>query len=830
MIPKQKDYSNDVVKFADRGDLKKLRKAVEKDPLLVTKFDEHALSPLHYAAAAGSVECVELLLLNGAKANDSARYGEATPLHSALLAKKEETALLLLKKGANPEASYQGKTAFNMSAEMGKRFELEFREVAQKNSHKVNTSPMVPKSPRQNIAATTTTAAAAQQPSAPDSPVVLVAPPKISPSTSSHNLKREVALPEEMKPISPADAVQQAMSMLGMNGPEQGDSVQAEKEKEAIQFNKLSSSQALQAKATERKSVLERRMHKCQVILNALEPFREVTDMSSPDVRNAVTALGFSADSVPVASKPAAKPMLKRKKTPVLQKRALATGADDQPTTPVSPISPRSPKQPEPPTTGRLTARDQQRPSPLAVAGKNVSPEYAAESIITHFRSWFDPSVSDVILPAWYPPASKEAPAAAAAAPSGAARHGIVSPTGAPTSPVAGGMTPTGSEPICPLTDVLLDWAKRLCYLPILSKDFDFQRLRDKEIRAYIEDFRNAHLVLASQVNMQQEILGDSFADTKSCVDSLRDRVVNLLDQYYTVALRHEDPAILLLAFMMIVGASYFTFQAMFSTDQQNIVTCTKDFVTSILNLGKGEDSEFQAAVSCMKLNGIINSLVFRSYSPQAAKELSFHNATVALTARAMIMDSKQGNPKKNEYNVSIGSHLSKMKDLVRSAGRSHRGDPLPVKEDVHVLDMSINYLSQVMMFYKSQLPSDDEDGKVLLAELDKLVPLIKNFADLYIHSREVTLYSWVDVLQSALDLSDGVSHFCDDVVSYLDDPDGSFDASILIAKQYVLQVVLAITCLAAENPVCPRHEIAFSLRALAIHLVNFLDLYYLSA
>ena len=752
--------------------------------------------------------------MNGAKANDSARYGEATALHSALLAKKEDTALLLLKKGANPDAMYQGKTGYNMSADMGKRFELEFREVALKNQHKVNTSPMVPKSPRQNLTTTT-----AQQPGPPESPVVLVAPPKPASSGAQGALKRDVSLPQDMKPISPADAVQQAMNMLGMNGPDQGDSIQAEKDKETLQFNKLSSSQALQAKITERKSVLERRMHKCGVILGALEPFREVTDMTTPDVRNAVAALGFSVENVP-AVKPVAKPALKRKKTPVLQKRT------QEPT--AAPAAAPA-EQREPPSAGRLSARDQ-RPAPLATVKKQISPDYAAECIITHFKSWFDPSVSDVILPEWYPPVSKEAPAAAAAAANtaAAAKHGVVSPT----SPVAGGggMTPVAPDNMCPLTDVLLDWAKRLCYLPIMSKDFDFQKLRDKEIRAYIEDFRNAHLALAAQVNMQQEILGDSFADTKSCVDSLRDRVINLLDQYYTVALRHEDPAVLLLAFMMIVGATYFTFQAMFSTDQQSIVANTKDFVSSILSLGKVEDAELQAAVSCMKLNGVVNSLVFRCNSPQTAKELSFHIATVALTARAMVMDAKQGNPKKTEYNVSIGSHLSKMKDYVRTAARSHRGDPLPVKEDSHVLVMSTNYLSQVMMFYKSQLASDDEDGKVLLAELEKLVPMIKKFADLYIHSREVTLYSWVEVLQSALDLTDGVCHFCDDIVACLDDPDGSFDAAILIAKQYVLQAVIAITSLAAENPVCPRHQIAFSLRALSIHLVNFLDLYYLTA
>jgi len=302
-----------------------------------------------------------------------------------------------------------------------------------------------------------------------------------------------------------------------------------------------------------------------------------------------------------------------------------------------------------------------------------------------------------------------------------------------------------------------------------------------------------------------------------------------LLDQYYTVSLQHEDPAKLNHAFMMLIGATYFTFQSMFGTEQQVIVNSTKDFVSSVLNLGKVEDSELKTAEACMKLNGLVNALVFRCNSAQVAQELSLHIATVALTARALIMDSRQGNPRKNEYNVSIGAHLSKMKELVRTAARSHRGDPLSIKDDKHILGMCTNYISQVMLFYKSQIASDDDDGKVLMSEIEKLIEVIKKFTDNYIHSREVTLYSWSEVLLSALELSDSVCRFCDEMVSCLEDPDGAFDAAILISKQYVLQIVLAITSYASENPVCPCHHVSFSLRALSIHLVNILDLYYLS-
>jgi len=807
MIGNYKNFENDVLKYADRGDLKKLRKAIEKDPILVKKFDEHGLSPLHYAAANGSVDCVELLLMNGAKVNDIVRYGEATALHSALLAKKEETSLLLLKKGANPDMVYQNSNCYQMSAQMGKRFELEFREVARRHQpFKAQT----PTSPRQN---TSTVPEVPQSPSTPAAAPDPITPP-VSPTTASSFIKREQNK-QEMKAISPADAVKQASSMLGMYTPEEPDGIEAEKEKELMQYNKITSSAAIQAKVTERRAVLERRMRKCEIIMRNLEPFDDVKDMSTPEARNAISALGFTVDVASAPKHVAAAPAAKKKKTSVIPKKSLPT-----PSKPAA-DSPKS-EPAEKKRAGPGGAKDQ-RPPPVSVPAKMVSAEQAAEAIIKHFKSWFDPSVGSVTLPAWYP--VKSAATSGGASGEAAARGAAATPK-SPTCVTPNGTTLTRA----PLADVLLEWTKHLCSLPIVTKDFEFQGLRDRKIRAYIEEFRHHHLLLASQVDMQQDILGDSFTDTKANVDSLRDRVINMLDQYYTVSLQNEDPAILVLAYMMTIGATYFTFQAMFAAEPQTVVQSTKDFVTSLLNIGKVEDGELHAAIACMNLTGLVNSLVYRCNSAQAAQELSFHIATVTLTTRAIIMDSKQGNPRKNEYSVSIGSHLSKMKDLIRTAPRSHRGDPLSIKDDTRVLAMASNYVTQVMMFYKGQIANDDEDGKVLMSEIEKLVPQIKKFADIYIHSREVTLYSWVEVLQCVLDLSDNVCRFCDETVSYLDDPEGAFDAAMLMAKQYALQIVLATTAVAAENPVIPRHHVSFSLRALAIHLVGILDLYYLSA
>jgi len=803
---KKKDYMNDLCKWADKGDLKKLRKAVEKDPVLIGKFDQHGYTPLHYAAASGSTECVELLVMNGAKVNDCVRYGEITPLHAALRAKKEETALLLLKKGANPELQYQTESAFKFAAAMGKRFELEFRDIARKNqTHAVPKAqaPAPPTStlsqaPRQpDVSMGSIPAQPAAQPVAANTPVIVK--------------QQQPALPVDMKPISPADAALQAMTMLGMTNAADTPTDQSSKEVEAMHYNKVSSSQQLQTRISERKSVLQRRLKKFDAIRHALEMVEDVTDFNTPEVYNAVASLGFSTESLPKeAPVSAPKPLsVKVKRGPIVKKTppSTPTGAPTSPTAAAAPASPKA-----------------VRPPPVVVPTKLASPEEAAEAIIQHFKSWFDPSIGHVDLPAWFPVVAAPQSAAPAAQSNtrqidlNAAIHGTV------TTPTQ----PQSSTTLVALTDLMLQWTRHICGFAIISKECDFKTLREKVVRDYVEDFRKYHSDLDAQVDMQQDLLGDSYKDTKTNIVALRDRVINLLDQYFTVSLRHEDPAVLLYAYMQIIGATYFTFQSMFSCDSLSVVASIKEFVAAVLNLGKEESSDSLAAEMCMKLNGIVGSLAFRANSAEVAKQLSLHVATVSLTTRALLTDFKQGNPRKNEYNVSIGSHLSKMKELLRNAARSHRGDQLSVKEETHVFEMACNYVGQAIAFYKTVLTTDE--GKEVIEAIEKLIPLIRKFAELAIHSREVTLNSWIDVLQSALDLTEGVCHFCDDTVYSFDDPDGVFDTAILICKQYLIQIVLSITSLAAENPVIPRHHISLSLRALSIHLISILDIFYFSS
>jgi len=818
---RKKEHINDLCRWAEKADLKKLRKAVEKDPILVTKFDPQGYTPLHYAAAAGSTECVELLIMNGAKVNDCIRFGEPTALHAALEAKKEETALLLLKKGANPELAHLGHTGFQLAADMGKRFELEFRETAKKNQSRV-AKPAAPSAP------TSTLSQAPKQVAAPAGGVDSPRNNKV-PFTNPA-LKKQQSRPMEVKALSPADAAMVAKDLLGMSGVD----FMSGSQKGMGDDGRSNPTQQQQAKMAERKVALEKRMHKCDAITRAIEGYEEITDMHSPEIRNAVLALGFSATSLSSASVPATRPPpVSVKRNPIVKKTppSTPTGAltPTGATTPKSPLASAAPAAAAKPAAA-VAAQKAARPPPVSVPGKAPTPDEAARAIIQHFKSWFDPSIGRVSLPAWYPVV--EAPAAAGAA---AANAGAVSPTRAPqtdfvNSPVhAAVVSPTQqSTTLVALTDVLLQWVRHICGFPIISKDFDIKILRDKAIHNYVEEFRTYHAQLAAQVELQQEMLGDSYADTRANVEILRDRVVNLIDQYFTVALRHEDPANLLLAYMQIIGASYYTFQSMFSSESLAVVASTKDFVNSILNLGKEDCTEELAADCCMKLSGTVNSLVFRTPSAETSKLLSFHVGMVSLTTRALLIDSKRGAPKRNEYNATIGTHLSKMKELVRNAARTHRGDQLSVSDESKIFEMSSTYMANSLAFYKTVLKTPE--SKEVIEALEKVVPLVRKFASLAFRSREVTLNSWIEVLQAAFDMTEGVCHFCDDTVFSFDDPDSIFDTSILISKQYLLQVLLSIVSLAAENPLIPRHHISMSLRALSIHLISILDVFYLSA
>ena len=87
-----------------RGDVPVLRQAItEGVDVNARTLDEHEYTPLMFAAGAGQVEIVQLLLENGATVNLAGSEAK-TSLHWAAQAGNPEVISLLLEAGADPKA------------------------------------------------------------------------------------------------------------------------------------------------------------------------------------------------------------------------------------------------------------------------------------------------------------------------------------------------------------------------------------------------------------------------------------------------------------------------------------------------------------------------------------------------------------------------------------------------------------------------------------------------------------------------------------------------------------------------------------------------------
>ncbi|PNW86997.1 hypothetical protein CHLRE_02g104600v5 [Chlamydomonas reinhardtii] len=95
------DFARSACAAAQNGDVEKLRRILSRNPSAVNDCAGGTYTPLHYAARAGKLEAVALLLKNGADVNAQTRGMGATALHRA--AAQGHTAVVdtLLKAGAD---------------------------------------------------------------------------------------------------------------------------------------------------------------------------------------------------------------------------------------------------------------------------------------------------------------------------------------------------------------------------------------------------------------------------------------------------------------------------------------------------------------------------------------------------------------------------------------------------------------------------------------------------------------------------------------------------------------------------------------------------------
>ncbi|MGH3014661.1 MAG: ankyrin repeat domain-containing protein [Gaiellaceae bacterium] len=100
----------DVFESAAVGQTDRLRELLEGDPDLAAAWAEDGFTPLHLAAFFRHPDAARLLVERGAPVDVVARNQDiaATPLQSAVTAGEEETAALLLARGADPNFEHGG--------------------------------------------------------------------------------------------------------------------------------------------------------------------------------------------------------------------------------------------------------------------------------------------------------------------------------------------------------------------------------------------------------------------------------------------------------------------------------------------------------------------------------------------------------------------------------------------------------------------------------------------------------------------------------------------------------------------------------------------------
>jgi uncharacterized protein len=111
----------DVFEAASLGEVERLRRLLDADPLLVAAFSADGFTGLHFAAFFGGVAAARLLLDRGADVDAHGRsWMTGTPLNSAAAGRHTDVAHLLLDSGADPNARQaSGWTPLHSAAHAG---------------------------------------------------------------------------------------------------------------------------------------------------------------------------------------------------------------------------------------------------------------------------------------------------------------------------------------------------------------------------------------------------------------------------------------------------------------------------------------------------------------------------------------------------------------------------------------------------------------------------------------------------------------------------------------------------------------------------------------
>jgi ankyrin repeat protein len=119
-------FCGEIHDAAMRGDLKKVRKLLKKNPTLIASKNKNGWMPLHYVAMYGHKDVAESLLVYGADVNAKTNGGQ-TPLHNTMPLDRIGIAELLLANGAmvNIKDKYGGNTPLHTAAAWGHKDAVE---------------------------------------------------------------------------------------------------------------------------------------------------------------------------------------------------------------------------------------------------------------------------------------------------------------------------------------------------------------------------------------------------------------------------------------------------------------------------------------------------------------------------------------------------------------------------------------------------------------------------------------------------------------------------------------------------------------------------------
>mmetsp|Transcript_101305 Transcript_101305/g.174942 ORF Transcript_101305/g.174942 Transcript_101305/m.174942 type:complete len:155 (-) Transcript_101305:516-980(-) len=99
---------------AMRGDVARLQGMIDRDKRHASARDKSGYTPLHYAARAGHMEAIRLLLRCEADPNAATTLGRSTPLHrAAYCGHVEAVKLLLAARAGAGAADSDGQTALH---------------------------------------------------------------------------------------------------------------------------------------------------------------------------------------------------------------------------------------------------------------------------------------------------------------------------------------------------------------------------------------------------------------------------------------------------------------------------------------------------------------------------------------------------------------------------------------------------------------------------------------------------------------------------------------------------------------------------------------------